>query len=604
MRGLVFICFFAFALITIPAYTKDGTILKGPKNADYGQMGRSIGPIKPSDTLWRIAQKIRPDDGSVTVYQVMSALYRKNPNAFLDKNLNHMRDGAFLRIPTIAEMRRENPNLAKQRSDQDDDLWELKKSGMLDNQTIEEAQKKVTQARKIDVDNAQQQLTSQLKSLQMEQDAKLQELQSQFKNSVRNVEEILEENNKLKGQLTNISEELQNVRNQLGQDSEIQQQLQSVIELQNALIERQRAQQQKEQNANLLSNPVMIGVLAILPALLFIGGLLMFLRKRKNANNTDEEDDFLPQAPVAAGAAAAAGTAAVADPLDLDVPSLDGNVSVEDSVQLDDDILPEDDDIMFDSLEDDSFETGNDSLDQDELDSLLGDDVSFDDGTEGDDLDDFLQQSFDSDDSLDDMVDLDGSSSSNDDILSSDDLDDLFNETDDSSDDELDVSDDALAALSEELATEQQEDVDIDSILDEASTEEPESTDDDFDLDDIDSLIDEAAEQPPKNESSEEAEDDYDLDDIDNLLDEVAKTDESAVEIDDDDDFDINNIDDLLDEVGGVVEESADTSQDDPQLADADDVDSLLADITSDGMDSPLDETKGMDEHEGDEKID
>ncbi|RXF06888.1 FimV/HubP family polar landmark protein [Pseudoalteromonas phenolica] len=127
MRGLVFICFFAFALITIPAYTQEGTILKGPKNADYGQMGRSIGPIKPSDTLWRIAQKVRPDDGSVTVYQVMSALYRKNPNAFLDKNLNHMRDGAYLKIPTIAEMRRENPAIAKQRSDQDDDLWELKK---------------------------------------------------------------------------------------------------------------------------------------------------------------------------------------------------------------------------------------------------------------------------------------------------------------------------------------------------------------------------------------------------------------------------------------------------------------------------------------------
>ncbi|WP_346726212.1 FimV/HubP family polar landmark protein, partial [Pseudoalteromonas piscicida] len=73
---------------------------------------------------------------------VMSALYRKNPNAFLDKNLTHIRDGAYLKRPTIAEMRRENPARAKQRSDQDDDLWELKKSGMLDNQTIEEAQKK------------------------------------------------------------------------------------------------------------------------------------------------------------------------------------------------------------------------------------------------------------------------------------------------------------------------------------------------------------------------------------------------------------------------------------------------------------------------------
>ncbi|MDI6005303.1 hypothetical protein QLS87_17025, partial [Cobetia pacifica] len=79
----------------------------------------------------------------------------------------------------------------------DDALWELKKSGMLDNQTIEQAQKKVTQARKIDVEEAQDALTKQLKSIQLEQDSRLMDLQSQFRSSVKNVEEILVENDKL-----------------------------------------------------------------------------------------------------------------------------------------------------------------------------------------------------------------------------------------------------------------------------------------------------------------------------------------------------------------------------------------------------------------------
>ena len=164
MRGLAFICILAMALIAAPVHTQDGTVLKGPKGVDLGLQGRSVGPIKSTDTLWRIAHKIRPSD-SVSIYQVMQALYEKNPQAFLDNNLNHMRDGAYLKIPTLAEIRRVNPQLARQKSDQDDELWELKKSGKLDQATIDAADKRVTQARKVDVEEAREALTNELKSL-------------------------------------------------------------------------------------------------------------------------------------------------------------------------------------------------------------------------------------------------------------------------------------------------------------------------------------------------------------------------------------------------------------------------------------------------------
>ncbi|WP_337117748.1 FimV/HubP family polar landmark protein [Pseudoalteromonas sp. B160] len=130
MRGLATLLLLASALVVTPIYSQDGSQLKGPKGVDYGVQGRSIGPIKPTDTLWRIAAKVRPDN-SVSIYQVMQALYEKNPQSFLDQNLNHMRDGAYLKIPTLADIRAVSPELAKQRSEQDDELWEKRKMARL-----------------------------------------------------------------------------------------------------------------------------------------------------------------------------------------------------------------------------------------------------------------------------------------------------------------------------------------------------------------------------------------------------------------------------------------------------------------------------------------
>ncbi|PHI34974.1 hypothetical protein CBQ28_22090, partial [Pseudoalteromonas sp. GCY] len=551
MRGLALFSIFVFALIATPVYTQEGVVLKGPKGVDYGAQGRSIGPIRPTDTLWRIAQKVRPDD-SVTIYQVMKALYDKNPNSFLDKNLNHMQDGAYLRIPTINEIRSVNPELAKQKSDQDDKLWEMKRKGLLNSNAINEAEKKVTQARKVDVEEAKEDLTNQLRSLKMEQDMRLMDLQKEFKSSVRNVEEILSENNKLKQQLGAISTELQTVRTQLGKDSEIQQQLKAVIDLQNEMIDQQAAQAKAQESSELsafFSSPAGIALLATLPALLAIAGLVMFLRRRNQSQASTDDDDFLPQTPsVAAGAAAAgAATAATAfdpEPDPLDIGMGDDEDALGASVQLDDDILPEDDEITFDSLDDD-FDEGNDTLDQDELDSLLNEDISF-----GDDHDeDFMQQSF---NEAGDEVSLDVDDSQ--DILSDSDLDDLFNE---SQDEEIDVSDDALAALSEELADEQAgavaNDDDIDSILDGALDEEPEfsgnfDSESLVDADDIDALLD--ASQDADDDALpdfEEPSTELAGDDIDALLNEVQ--DDALAEINEEPDtLDGDDIDALLDE--------------------------------------------------------
>jgi len=57
----------------------------------------SYGPTAPSDTLWSIANRARPD--AVTNNQMMLALFRANPGAFATENLNSLKVGSVLRIP-------------------------------------------------------------------------------------------------------------------------------------------------------------------------------------------------------------------------------------------------------------------------------------------------------------------------------------------------------------------------------------------------------------------------------------------------------------------------------------------------------------------------
>jgi pilus assembly protein FimV len=64
----------------------------------------SYGPIRRNETLWSIAEKLRPDTG-ISMYQMMLALQRKNPQAFTDNNINNLNAGATLQVPSRDEIR-------------------------------------------------------------------------------------------------------------------------------------------------------------------------------------------------------------------------------------------------------------------------------------------------------------------------------------------------------------------------------------------------------------------------------------------------------------------------------------------------------------------
>ncbi|XOV88374.1 MAG: FimV/HubP family polar landmark protein [Pseudomonadota bacterium] len=68
--------------------------------------GGEYGMTGPGDTLWTIAAKVRPNN-SVSVQQMMLALQRANPDAFISNNINLLKAGHVLRIPSAAEINEE-----------------------------------------------------------------------------------------------------------------------------------------------------------------------------------------------------------------------------------------------------------------------------------------------------------------------------------------------------------------------------------------------------------------------------------------------------------------------------------------------------------------
>lgn len=74
----------------------------GPAPAYVGTYsGDSYGPTGSSDTLWGIANKVR---GSHATAQAMVALYQANPDAFSSRNMNSLKQGKTLKLPSDASI--------------------------------------------------------------------------------------------------------------------------------------------------------------------------------------------------------------------------------------------------------------------------------------------------------------------------------------------------------------------------------------------------------------------------------------------------------------------------------------------------------------------
>ncbi len=74
------------------------------QNAQSGLSNNRYGPIRNSETLWEVALKTRPQQ-SITVQQMMMALLEENSDAFIKRNINGLKAGYTLDIPTVEQIK-------------------------------------------------------------------------------------------------------------------------------------------------------------------------------------------------------------------------------------------------------------------------------------------------------------------------------------------------------------------------------------------------------------------------------------------------------------------------------------------------------------------
>lgn len=95
-----------------PATGADDAAPASPAVPDVPAASDEYGPIRPGQGLWGVATRLRPDE-SVSVQQMMLALLKANPDAFLDPdNVNTLKADHMLRVPGPDEINALTPEQA------------------------------------------------------------------------------------------------------------------------------------------------------------------------------------------------------------------------------------------------------------------------------------------------------------------------------------------------------------------------------------------------------------------------------------------------------------------------------------------------------------
>ncbi|MDI3325002.1 FimV/HubP family polar landmark protein [Pontibacterium granulatum] len=537
------------------------------------------------DSLWSIADKYRPDD-SVTKSQMALALLKKNPDAFVGGNINRMKAGVVLDLPTLAEINALTPQQASAEVQRQNRAWKnrnkpvstseqpakplvatvkakptVEKPPQADKPAVVEADKPLIVAQKPEGDVAPEQVGVDQEALQELEDARV-ALEQELEETNTELADQRAQYEMLNDRLAMMQEQLSTVQNsQVSKDRTIEALEQRISEQQAQLAERE-----KGFIAKLMEDPILLasiggGLVALLAAVLVI----LFLRRRKAKKAAEEDsDENIGELAAAATAGAAAAVAAdavaaeeetsVAEGADAtgDISEVSVDDDMEDLTDLDldldmdldldaavsDEVVEETDEDLNALLEDDEFDLG---LDETEIEGDVADTATTD--VIEEDVNDAELEQLLAEDLGDDLV---GSSL------------DLESDFDGA---ELEFAPEAGAAASSDAD-------DLDAIL--SGNDDLEFTPpsaggddslladlglDDIGLDDLDAQsADDDALDFNVGGSADQADttDDVDADDIDALLAQASGDLDAASEVDED--LDVDDIDALLAQASGDLE--------------------------------------------------
>ncbi|MDR8523366.1 FimV/HubP family polar landmark protein [Shewanella fidelis] len=262
------------------------------------QAVRQYGPTTSSDTFWSIAQAVKPDN-SVTVYQVMSALFDANPHAFSSKNYNSLERGMILLVPSKAVMLQTPAAEAKARAERNDQSWSSA----------------VTVAKPSVVSKPSQPSNT---SPKPKPNPLIAELSEEVKTLTAQLESIQAKNLELTDELARASDEIvvgssdtaafQDEISQLKQENALLKQALQEAKTETESLEQELKVSQQQVSAakevsqptsdlwrTIMDNPLLLVLAAVLPAIIVIGLFWLFLRRKNQSseNQTSAEQPAL-----------------------------------------------------------------------------------------------------------------------------------------------------------------------------------------------------------------------------------------------------------------------------------------------------------------------
>ena len=358
--------------------------------------------VTKADTLWQIALKVRPDT-SISPQQMMLAIQRMNPDAFIKNNINRLKSGVVLDIPTKDQILNVNVKESLQEVKRQNTSWkgapttaDKPKAAKLD-----VAEKEMSSGSTAVAEDAQLRIVSKVSEempaaaeksstvasdtasaaidqpLVAEISAKNEELEEQLVVTLEGLNKVERENVEMFDRLDRLSEQMESMQRLVELKD------QQLAELQGRLAQKPAEPVVEPSSITQLPFEWLAGAGAALLALL--AGLLLFIRKRKQQRDVDEALEQLNERDAVVPASAAATVAAVAAAA-TQAPLADaepvGDTPAVDSVEktaVEDVFVEADDADPFNMSNESSGPIDEfDAISDDELESALGEDLDMD----------------------------------------------------------------------------------------------------------------------------------------------------------------------------------------------------------------------------------
>ena len=164
-----------------------GLLLSVSVSIQPATAANTYGPTTGQETLWSIASRLRPTY-AVSTQQMMLAIRAKNPQAFTVSNINALKKGSVLKLPTLAEIQQLDRIQALRNARQQNRHWQARQQNTYAKAPQKTAKPKATRVNLSAARTTQQRLKREIATLktQLKQEqqrstqlsAKIRELQA------------------------------------------------------------------------------------------------------------------------------------------------------------------------------------------------------------------------------------------------------------------------------------------------------------------------------------------------------------------------------------------------------------------------------------------